>query len=451
MTSTLHDQLSQLADQAGPPPTATPGPDLWIRGIRYRRRLRAGTVTIIGAAVATLATITGVTVESAGPAPAPAPANAPIGLPSRIHVPSPWLPGSDEVGPPGQTVALLIADRGGWSGTATGVVAVSAATGDYRFLDLPDWERSEFPVLSPDGRHVAYWAAGPTTGTPNTEFTDGSDPIAGLAVYDTATGDVVRHTFPTEHGLWPEGLSWGDASRLYVDYYQLVAGDDGDAMDRGSGTDHTFWEWEFRTSQPEPWDFGERHQVSEVGIPAGGRQTVLADRGLWILEAGSAPLRVSQTSRVMYDSGHAISPDGAQIAGIWGNVRSPNHVVVLSSLRAGGFDAERLRTAGSSFTVHGWTDENHVAVTRRSEPVREGYGMAVYSVDATTGEVDQLVRLPDDWLSRDVWASDLLGAPVVDRPAPPTPLDPRVVTVLACGALVAAGLALWRWRRRVAP
>ena len=45
-----------------------------------------------------------------------------------------------------------------------GFAAVSAATGDYRFLDLPGpgTQRPQIQrALSPDGRRVAYWHAGP--------------------------------------------------------------------------------------------------------------------------------------------------------------------------------------------------------------------------------------------------------------------------------------------------
>ncbi|MGH3345338.1 MAG: hypothetical protein ACRDO4_00015, partial [Nocardioides sp.] len=412
MTSTLHDQLSRLADEATPPATAPGGRELWDRGVRYRRRLRVGTAAIASAGVAVLALVAGVTLQAAGPQPEPIPADAPAGIPSRIHTPSPWLPGTNDAGPPGQVVALLGADRGAWTGTTYGLVAISAATGDYRFLDLPGWYELEAPVLSPDGRHVAYWTTGTTTSTPNAE--NGGNPAAGIAVYDTVTGDVVEHEFSTEHGLSPTGLGWRDSSHLQATHYQWIVGDDGSAEDLTTANDQTWWQWEVKQPAPEPWPLGERLGVEIWGTPAEGRQ-VVRDQAfrLWILSDSAAPRKIGAAESLMYDGGTAISPDGTRIAGIWGNGQSPNKVGVLS-WPEGRVDAERLERAGNSRAVHGWTDGEHVAVTRQAEPMREGGGLGVFEVDAATGEVEQIVRLPDDWYSGVTWASDLLGSPVVD-------------------------------------
>ncbi|MGH3346649.1 MAG: hypothetical protein ACRDO4_06675, partial [Nocardioides sp.] len=218
-----------------------------------------------------------------------------------------------------------------------------------------------------------------------------------------------------------------------------------------TANDQTWWQWEANRPEPEPWELGERLQIDVWGTPAEGRQVVRGGNGgLWILDGDAAPRRIGGRDQLMYDGGQAISPDGTRIAGIWGNNRSPNKVAVLS-WPAGGVVAERLDRSGYSFTVHGWTDSEHVFVTRQSKPPDEGGAHGVFEVDAATGDVEQIVRLPDDWYSGVTWASDLLGSPVVDRPAPPTPLDPRLVTGLTSAALLAAGLALWRWRRRVTP
>ncbi|MCW2794154.1 MAG: hypothetical protein JWO76_3252, partial [Nocardioides sp.] len=132
--TTLHDRLSRLADEA---PVALPEPGLWQRGRRYRRRRRAGTLAIVGAAVLALGVLAGTTWQRSS-VDGPQPANSAPALPDRIWSPSPWLEGTDDAGELGQLAAIIDAERGSWIGKSPGLVGVSATTGEYRFLDLPD-------------------------------------------------------------------------------------------------------------------------------------------------------------------------------------------------------------------------------------------------------------------------------------------------------------------------
>lgn len=140
-------------------------------------------MTIAAVTVLLVAGIGAVTWQHSAPPPLPVPADAPAGLPSRLHEPSPWLPGTAEDGPLGQLIAVLPAQHGSWTGESTGTVGISATTGEYRFLDPPDQSDHTQVALAPDGRHLAYWTTGPTTDTPNTNG-DYQQVTAGVAVDD---------------------------------------------------------------------------------------------------------------------------------------------------------------------------------------------------------------------------------------------------------------------------
>lgn len=451
MSATLHDRLADLAERAEPDAGPT-GDELWERGARYGRRLRVGTAAIAGGTVLGIAVLTGVTADRAGPAPQPAPTDAPAGLPSRIHTPSPWLPGTDEAGPPGHVIALGSHLRRTWSGLENGVVAISAATGDYRYLDLPGWTvGAERPVLSPDGRQVAYWATGPVAGSPNTS--EGGDaPLSRVAVYDTVDGTVARHTFDSEHGLMPSTLAWIDASTLVASHFQIAAGDDGPLVQQSLGVDRTTWLWDPSRPAAERWDEGTRQHTDDWGVPVPGHVAVRGSGRLKDLDPATLTLRsLPRRLPLLQGSGNAISPDGTRIAGIWrqSDARSPNDVTVVGL--GAGAATQRLSEADQTFRVDGWIDDTSLAVTRRAEPVRRGLGMGLFRVDATTGETALLVRLPRGSFGGVQWASALLDSPVVDRPAPPTPLDPRWVTAGLVTLTLSGLLSLWGWRRRVRP
>src|ERR1700712_2626240 len=130
--TTLHDRLTDLAQDA---PAGPPVPQLWDRGMRYRRRRRLGTCVVLLAAVLALVSLTSLSwVRARHDA---LPLRSPGALPDQLYAPSPWLP--DTAGHPlGRLAAVIRADRHTWSGASDReLVGVSATSGEYRFLDLP--------------------------------------------------------------------------------------------------------------------------------------------------------------------------------------------------------------------------------------------------------------------------------------------------------------------------
>ena len=84
---------------------------------------------------------------------------------------SPWTHPFD--GPSGSLVTVITAPRKTLLHTTSGLVGVTASTGTYGFLELPD-DAALSPgvddqfALSPDGRRLAFWGSStrvPTTGS----------------------------------------------------------------------------------------------------------------------------------------------------------------------------------------------------------------------------------------------------------------------------------------------
>ncbi|GAB3784052.1 hypothetical protein [Nocardioides ungokensis] len=439
--TTLHDRLADLAEEA---PGPLPAPGLWDRGRRYRRRRRAGTLAVLGATMLVLALLGGVTWHRAA---APLqPADGPAELPDRVWAPSPWLPSTDR---PGRLVAITAADQGSWTGMRPSLVGVSATTGDYAFLDdLPDAapDGLDEPVLSPDGRHIAYWLRGATTGTPNSD----SGPVTGVGVFDTGTGGVSRHWIRTAHGLRPDFLSWADAGTVVFSGGQIRGGDDASEMDQATSALGTVMMWSLG-SQPEPVpgvDAGASlieaaHGRIEVDTrsSSSGREYRQVDldnpsRGRFVSVPGisgsfnSLPYAAFDASgrRVALVADH--NPNGVR-AGVVGNLH-----VVPSTRR--------------TLSVLDWLDDHTIVTQRMVNRLGLGGGTRLSRVSVSTGDFRDLVRLPAQgggWQ----FATDLLSAPSVHADPPPRPLDPRWVTGLAVGTLVAAVAIAVLWRRRVRP
>jgi len=379
----------------------------------------------------------------------PAGPSTDLRLPDRIFTPSRWLPGTDSTGPLGPLAAVMQTDRGGWLGTTQGVAGISAATGAYAFLDLPDLAQHAWahPSLSPDGRHVAYWVTGPTTDTPNRQA---GEPIAGVGVYDPTTGETRTWRTSTDHGLWPRDLAWADAGHLVITFNQFMGGEGDSDMAQSSGAHAPLQVWDL--TQAQPASIPGMRGTTLYGVPGGGWIPVSGE-GRWgfrmIDVVGDSGERQFTVSADMSSGGGAsISPDGRRIAAVYGS-RNPNHIgiaVVPHGLR--GIALEPVSQDRNSWTVLGWLDETHV-ISRVAVEQPDSWLAAVARTDIETGKSINLCTLPEHSGGGNVFvAVELLGGPSRPAVAPPTPLDPRILTAGTLLVIAAGGWLLWKWRRR---
>lgn len=434
--TTLHDRLAELADDA---PPGGPVPDLWDRGRRVHRRRQVGTVVIAAVMLVALGALG--LLDWSRSQPAPSPAGSSPAIPDRIWHPSPWLPGTDDAGELGQLAALQYATRQGWGGSTYGVVGISATTGDYRFLDLPDSSEDEV-ALAPDGRHVAYWYTGETRLSPNSR----SGPVVGVAVYDTTTGEVVRHEIPTDHGLSVDDLIWADSARLVFSYGQWRGGDADDDMAQSSSTfDRGLFVWEPAVGQPTLLPGIDGDVESATGR---GQLLIAEDRkSIWVDldKPSSSTVRFTPMVVLGAHTG-AVNDAGTLLADIPGN-RNPNRIGVQRI----GDDLAAVQTvpdSGRTFRVRAWIDDDRVLADRRTG---SGYDQgSLYEVDVRTGESVEILRYPfRTWGGSTQLASDFFGQPTATRSEPPRPLDPRVVTGVSIVVALAGFGAVLVWRRRV--
>lgn len=442
--TTLSDRLRDLADDAADPArarTTASAPDLWGRGVREHRVSRAGVAVIVALAVVGLgATLTTWRVREAAP-PAPAAPGAPVVLPDEIFRPSRWLPGTDELGPPGRLSVVMPAVRRSWRGERPGVVGISATTQEYRFLDLPDYEGGAV-VLSPDGRWVAWWATGTPSGTVvwNTDT-----PVTGYAVYDVETGEVRRREIETVHGLNEGDLVWVDDDRLLASYGQWQVGRDAPVGKQGLAIDQRFETWRLREA---PVVLGRGTSWSFVSTPREGRAVMAGDEeALTLLVDATTGRTLAEIESGRYPSrdGVAVSPGGRRYAVQPGSA-IPASVAVG---RVGRGRTDRIRVPGTKdvYGVLGWADDATLMLVEGEPHLGDRAVLVRVELDGRrVGEI----RLPDGLWQQVSIAADLLDAPIVPAREPASPMDPRLVVGLSGGIVVAAAvlLVLW-WRRRV--
>lgn len=440
MTISLHDRLTELAGDA-PPGGAAPG--LWDRARRSHRRRRIGTIAIVVLVLIGLGAIG--TLDWARSRQPPAPADSAPALPERIWMPSGWLAGTDEVGPLGQLAALQPTTRLTWTGEREGVVGISARTGEYAFVDLPDAVIEGYGVaLAPDGRHVAYWYKGETQGSPNSDH----GPIVGLAVYDTATEEVIRRQIPTDHGIHPTEMTWADSERLVYGYDHWAGGDDQDEVLQMSGTDGgglRVWTPSTGLDERLPAELRGsrvngstgRGQLLLEGGPSGGAVFLDLDR-----PDNAITFRMPGNG---YSHTAAVNETGTRVAWPRGN-RNPGPIVFGTPEPGRPVDAKEVDTR-RAWVVRAWLDETHVAAAQR---IDDRIGPSVLrAIDVRTGESSVILRYPDGtYGTTTLLATDLLGTPSVSRDAPPRPLDPRWVTAAEAAVLILGVGALLLWRRR---
>lgn len=424
MRTNLRDRLADLAEQT---PPRSPSPDLWDRGVRRHRLGQIGRGAVVVVLVALLG-LGGWTWHSTRPI-EPVDTDGSPHLPDRFFMPSPWLHSFD--GPPGPLVAIGSATRKSLFHTTLSVFGVTASEGTYGFLDLPSMADPELntesgPVLSPDGRHLAYWATGTTTGRAN------SSGVAGVAVYDADSGRTRFFRPSSAHGFTGDTLVWADAETLVFDMGRWAAG--GDA---GTARDYVGYVWSTSDAQPRPLDRPTGFDLA-ASSPTATRGLVLA-----------APMILDPTTGHTTRLRHApsgspalLSPSLDQLVTLHGD-RNPARIDVRplrGSVTDGAVEVGAPRVLHQGRRMHallGWVDAQHVAaVTRTPGNIFE---QQIDSVDIRTGRSTPLVRggvVP-------TIASGLLSAPTARATAPPHPWDRRWLLGGIAGCLLLVGLYLW--------
>lgn len=436
------DPLDRLASHA--PATGLDPEALWSRGRRRQRRRAAAVVAgIVMAGVVA----TGVTPSLLARVDRPVAASSDqLVLPDVLEAPGGWAPAFD--GLPRRLSAVGVGQRAGLWSTSAALWGVSAATGEARWLDLPDAvpTAGADAQLSPDGRRLAYWVTGEVSGTPLSRgATEDDVPVVGLAVIDLATGEVQRWDVDSEHGLTVTALVWsGD-----VLWWQ-----GGPVVPLGAGAstaDLTTHTWDLAT--------GERTDVSGKDPRAGVylTQPGQAPDGFVTLprtfqleqvtgERAPVDLRVQLPSGAPSTAGLVdaqMAPDGSRVAALMIADATSYDDTVSKELVVGEVADGVVELAPvdgrSAQSLLGWRSEREVLVSSPTD-IADGVvtSARVSSVDTTTGESSALLDVTGTLpvtVAADAWAGEVVAAPG----APFAP-DPRVVGVLLLGA----ALVVWR-------
>ncbi|GAA1912834.1 hypothetical protein [Nocardioides marmoribigeumensis] len=448
----LKQGLGEIADDARVAHLAAD--PLWRQGIQRRNRRRAGTVA---GTLAVLALVAGVVGIAATPgrlrteqAP-PAAALDETHLPDRVWMPSPWTPGTNRAGDPGRIAVLFWdngrrrssggADGGGW-------VSVSAVDGKYRYLDLPDllFDGSDAPVLSPDGRYLAYPLR--TAGAD-----DASAGVSrGWAVYDAQTGRVRRHLPEgTPKGVGQGAIVWGPDSRVLLldvcrvtevtrdslscetkstDVWDVttdrhssmtgafaseVVGRSGDDLLLRSG--RRLDRLDVRTARAEP--------LGRTGsVPDNGLEATFVDRAGTVATMATAPQSQGPNDRISLQVARQQLGEGAPVA-------QPRTLVS----EVDSIEPLEVTADGRVLALMSW----------------RGGPTVVARVDSTApSSATDLVRFVEFRGALPQVATDLAAVPTVAGVRPPDVRDPRLVgggTALLLAAVAGVGL-LWRRRCR---
>lgn len=443
--TTLHDRLSDLADEEPPASThsAPPG-DLWSTGRRMQRRRRAGTAVILVTALVVLAGVGGLGLTHGRTSVQPAGVETELGMPDQIWAADEHLPGTDDTGPIGPLVAVVPTVRDSWLGESTsGVVGISA-TGEYAFLDLPHAISSAVahPALSADGRHVAYWRSGTPSGEPGdvTQSGDRTPPV-GVAVYDTVTGRTYEHLVETEHGLQPENLVWA-GDRLWFDVWQMDAPEDDGSQ---AASLETVLSWLPATDDVRP----ATGRVDLSRATAWGEAVLTSHRDRLRRSTPEHTDLVGVLDSVVFDfqTPFYVSRDASRVAVQESPGAGQSWRLLTGELASEGGTVSLEEVApsrgGYRGTLVGWRDDEHVVVHEPGGGTGEG---TYLTVEVRTGEAEILGYAEGE---EPILATNALRGPVFEAPEPPTPLNPFVLAGAGLATVLAAGACLLTWRRRV--
>lgn len=453
--TTLHDRLADLAASAPLEPAGAEGAALWDRGRRLHRLRRTGTAVVASAAVLALVGLGSMAWLRSPSAVEPLPADSPGGVPDRVYEASEWLPGT-EGHPLGEVAAAFPSIRRGFVEVSrrgisldltghrgNGIVGISATTGEYRFLDLPDYVAGLDDVrlswsLSPDGRHVAYFYRDPGSGLEGAA-------ASGIALYDTRTGAVRRSPVPSDLGIVGRQWFWTADDTAVVGYDRITS-----ASSSGTSTSSVV--------APLVWDVDDA-AAHELPRTVNSYAFEGAGPGFVLMRTPDGTVQVDpRTGAVLRDLGPH-SPSGvwdatgtrtADTAAGNGDTNGITPVLIrtLPASPGGQVTKEEVPAGTRVFDIYGWLDEDHLAVLELVGG-NDRQSLRVSSMDVGTGDAVPLVDDLDN--AETQLAAELLTRPTVPGIEPPTPMDPRQVTGWSVAIVLTAVAGLIWWRRRVRP
>lgn len=460
MSEQLQAALRDLAEDAPRVDnTVAASERTWRRARQARRR---GVVAVSLAVFAVLIGGVFVAVGLSGigwPAPAkPGPYDvSKLAIPDKIWTPSPWTSGTDEAGPLGPLALIATAPRQtSWFHTdGYALFGVSAATGAYRFIDLPGadigFAGDTEVALSPSGTKIGYWILGDIA-TARSQPND-----VGFAVYDTVTGHVTRHLVPSRYGLSPDWLVWSaDSSRLVANFGKWAKGGSRNGGARGPSWPAVSWDpvtgdvisLGSLSSLYGPFSDGAgihgfTSEKSGVTVnPLTGRR--LSWRVAGPAGTGAMSLTVSPDRERAAFEGYVPGTTGR--SGGWSIFVAASTMGVRSIWESRSLDNHAPQTE-----VLGWVDATHLLVrvwtsSRSSFLARQR--IAVLDVD--TADLQTVIQVEGSQGTLATFANGLIDRPFVSRAQPPSIRDPRTpakIIAWTAGFALLLGVVVLFYRR----